>query len=320
MNELILLGPIIRISPYELHIDEPDYYEELYSTNKPRNKYKFLVAQYGLPDTSFATIDWKFHRSRRAAMSPFFSKQSVNRLEPMLSHMVEKLCKRIEEYRASGQPLLIRQAYMCLTTDIITLYALNRSWGFLDSPDLSPLWVETMKAVVKTGALVKYFPFLMVLMEALPIRVIERMDAGMGLLLRFREVSLINIPYLIEYSLTNSMGYQKVQQDTQDVIDGRYKYSQEQTDLGMDKTIIHELLESNLPPEEKLHSRLWQEAQVVIGAGADTTATTLNVTHFHVLDNPDVLKKLRAELETAMPDKFAPAKLSIVERLPYLVS
>jgi cytochrome P450 len=58
----------------------------------------------------------------------------------------------------------------------------------------------------------------------------------------------------------------------------------------------------------------------VIGAGADTTATALNVTHFHVLDNPDVLKKLRAELETAMPDKFAPAKLSVVERLPYLVS
>lgn len=116
------------------------------------------------------------------------------------------------------------------------------------------------------------------------------------------------------------MPCQKVQQDTQEVIDGKYKHSQDQIDLGMDKTIIHELLESDLPPEEKLHSRLWQEAQVVIGAGADTTATALTVTHFHVLDNPHVLKVLRAELKTAMPDKFAPAKLSIVEHLPYLVS
>jgi cytochrome P450 len=104
------------------------------------------------------------------------------------------------------------------------------------------------------------------------------------------------------------------------VIDGEYRQSQEKTDLGMDKTIIHELLDSDLPPEEKLHARIWQEAQVVIGAGADTTANTLNTTHFHILDNPDVLKRLRQELEVAMPDKFAPAKLTVVEKLPYLVN
>lgn len=88
----------------------------------------------------------------------------------------------------------------------------------------------------------------------------------------------------------------------------------------MDKTIIHALLESDLSPEDKQHSRIWQEAQVVIGAGADTTANTLNVTHFHILDNPHVLKKLQTELEEAMPDKFAPARLAVVEHLPYLVS
>jgi cytochrome P450 len=111
-----------------------------------------------------------------------------------------------------------------------------------------------------------------------------------------------------------------VQEDTQKVINGVYKRSQEELDLGVDKTIFHTLLESDLPPEEKLQSRIWQEGQVVIGAGADTTANTLTVTHFHILDNPEVLEKLRAELEVAMPDQFAPAKLAVVERLPYLVN
>jgi len=89
--------------------------------------------------------------------------------------------------------------------------------------------------------------------------------------------------------------------------------------LGLDKTIFHALLESDLPPEEKLHSRLWQEGQVVIGAGADTTSNTLTVIHFHLLDNLDVLEKLKKELKDAMPDKFKPAELSVVEKLPYLV-
>ena len=79
------------------------------------------------------------------------------------------------------------------------------------------------------------------------------------------------------------------------MIDGEYKSTQEQRDLGMDKTIIHALLESDLPEDEKAHSRIWQEGQVVIGAGADTTAATIAITHFHILDNPSVLNRLRLE-------------------------
>ena len=113
---------------------------------------------------------------------------------------------------------------------------------------------------------------------------------------------------------------QKVQDSTQKVIDGTFKYTQEQRDLGIDRTIIHELLESDLPPAEKTHARLWQEGQIVIGAGADTTANTLTVTHFYILDNPNVRRKLETELREALPHKDAPVALSVVEKLPYLVS
>src|SRR5271163_4957076 len=118
-----LAGPIIRISPYELHIDDPDYYEELYSQHKPRDKYLFAVRQFGLPASVFTTVDHKLHRARRAALNPFFSKQAVARLLPMLHFMIEKLCGRIEESRKLGQPVPMREAYMCLATDVITLYA-----------------------------------------------------------------------------------------------------------------------------------------------------------------------------------------------------
>ena len=110
-----------------------------------------------------------------------------------------------------------------------------------------------------------------------------------------------------------------MQNETQEVIDGNYKSSQEQIDLGLQKTIFAELLESDLPPEEKLHSRLWQEGLVVVGAGSDTTAYTLTVTHFWLLQKPEVLAKLRMELESVMPDKFTPPQLSAIERLPYMV-
>jgi cytochrome P450 len=87
----------------------------------------FSVNQFNFRETSFATADYKLHRTRRAAMNPFFSKQKVVRLQPMLTFMIEKLCNRIEEFKESGEPLSMRPVYMCFTTDITTLFVVNRS-------------------------------------------------------------------------------------------------------------------------------------------------------------------------------------------------
>lgn len=87
---------------------------------------------------------------------------------------------------------------------------------------------------------------------------------------------------------------------------------------GPQRTIFHELLESDLPESEKGLERLWQEGQVVVGAGADTTANTLNTITYHLLANPSILKTLHDELKAAIPDPRVHATLKVVEQLPYL--
>jgi cytochrome P450 len=107
--------------------------------------------------------------------------------------------------------------------------------------------------------------------------------------------------------------------DIRSIIEDRER-KVEAKDGELQRTIFQTLLESDLLPEEKSLDRLAQEAQVIIGAGSDTVANALTVTTFHILNNPEVLVKLKRELETAMPDLYAPTKLAVVERLPYLVS
>ena len=66
--------------------------------------------------------------------------------------------------------------------------------------------------------------------------------------------------------------------------------------------------------------RLRQEGQLILGAGSDTVANALTATTFHLVDNPEKMLKLVEELEKAIPDPNEPAKLTLVEQLPYLVS
>lgn len=180
----------MRISPYELHIDDPDYYDVLFSQHAPRSRYQFGIDNLQLPGSTFGAIDDKLHRIRRGALNPFFSKQSINRLEPMLTHMINKLCGHINEFQSSGQPMEMRRVYMCLTTDIVTLYALSKSWNHLDSPVFSPLWVETIKALAIAGVTLKHFPWLMPLSRMIPREWMRKADPGMVMVLEWQDVRL----------------------------------------------------------------------------------------------------------------------------------
>jgi cytochrome P450 len=84
------------------------------------------------------------------------------------------------------------------------------------------------------------------------------------------------------------------------------------------RTIFHEVLESDLPPEEKGVERLGHEAQTVVGAGLTTTAWTFSHATFYILNQPETLRKLQDELRATIPDPTTPLDWLKLEELPYL--
>ena len=84
-------------------------------------------------------------------------------------------------------------------------------------------------------------------------------------------------------------------------------------------TLFHELLGSDLPPQEKEFERLWQEGSALIGAGVETASNVLNVTLFYLCTDPRSLDRLRKELHNAMPDGKL-ASWQELETLEYLTA
>jgi len=108
-------------------------------------------------------------------------------------------------------------------------------------------------------------------------------------------------------------------QDCQAQIKGVMDGNPDDYEKGSHPTIFHEILQSDMRPSEKTLGRLWQEAEILLAAGTETTAWTLSVITFHLLSNPDQLQSLRSELEELMPNSAKPASCVELEKLPYLV-
>ncbi|KAJ5788781.1 hypothetical protein N7457_003771 [Penicillium paradoxum] len=292
-------GPIVRISPHELHIDDPVYYETLYSRDKPRNKSLHLTGMFGAPASAFGSVDHHRHRIRRQPMNPFFSQQRIRDLEPMLRGMVDKLCKGIGKWRDRHTPLHVYHAFNAYTTDVVVEYSMGESFHYLDDPDFSPQWSKTIEAIVQVGVQFKQFRWVLAVFELLPRWLVLRINPDIVPVIDQKMESLRLANLIIE----SQQAGENLADDKMSVPKG---------------TLFHALLESKLPPEEKSPSRLSQEVFTVISAGGETTAKNLTTLTFHLLNNPDKLQRLREELDRLDPN--GTASLVEYESMPYLTS
>ena len=163
-------GPIIRITPTELHIDDPDYYDVLYARGSGRrNKYTYFSGRFGHASDSFSTVDHDLHRQRRKAISPFFSVAKIADFQPVIAAKVGKLCEKLDVYVANkGAVVQLNRAWMALTTDIITEYAFAKSYDQLESPNFADTLHEALAAIYVTGHFALHFPILFPILDLLP--------------------------------------------------------------------------------------------------------------------------------------------------------
>ena len=89
-------------------------------------------------------------------------------------------------------------------------------------------------------------------------------------------------------------------------------------------TIWRTLLDPSLHKDSLGHSLsqkdLCDEALLVFFAGSDTTAETLKTGAYHLMQKPEVLSRLKAEIFSAWPRLQDKPRLEDLEKLPYLVS
>src|SRR5207247_2401524 len=108
--------------------------------------------------------------------SPYFSKQSVTRLAPLIQSRVDTLCERFREAQKSGEPVNLSDACSALTGDIITKYSFGKSYGFLAQPDFASEFRAILAAGGIVGNLIKQFGWIHQVMQAMPTRLVALLN------------------------------------------------------------------------------------------------------------------------------------------------
>ncbi|KAF2113499.1 putative cytochrome P450 [Lophiotrema nucula] len=285
-------GPIVRINPDELHVKDPDFYDEIYAgANRKRDKYDKWIMMAGAPTSAFSTPEHDLHRMRRAALNPFFAKRSVTRFEPRIGAIVTTLCTRLREELNMKRVVDINAAFMALTMDIITEYCYGKSCEFLLEPDFKHEWKECMTNVFEKAAFRRAIPWLTYTLQKLPLGWMLKLMPSMEFLINWQR----DIKKQVEAILAQN---------------GEEKES---------NSIFHSLRDDlDLPASEKSVKRLADEGEILIGAGSETTAKTLTYTAFYVINTPSVLQRLREELKTVMKTSAHIPAWTELEQLPYL--
>lgn len=287
------IGPIVRITPTEVHISDPEYFDTLYSRgNGRRDKYAYFSGSFGFTSDSFNTVDHNLHRLRRKAIAPFFSAARISDFQPVIHAKVDKLCDILHTYVGNDVVVSLDRAWIALTTDIITEYSFAKSFDNLDSPGFKDTMHEALIAVYTITKFAMQFPFVIPILDALPQWLIRMVKPEI--------MPVVGLKRDLAAEIRNIRN---------DVNQGHK--------TAIHPTIFHEvLLNDDLPAEEKTDARLGDEAQLIVAAGLVTTSWALTIASFYLSRDPHITLQLREELSSS--NLSTPYDWNQLQKLPYL--
>ncbi|KAK2768536.1 hypothetical protein FQN54_000392 [Arachnomyces sp. PD_36] len=293
-------GPIIRISPYELHIHDPSYFTTLYRQEGTWNKYPWTYKAFATDNAAICSAEHHIHKRRVAPLRPFFSKATVSRRQDLIHKRADKLCERVSEYASSSSSpsspsLNLGSALSALTVDVATEYILGRSYDNLSREDFNKDMTGMFQSSGRIWRVGKHLPWLGPALKGIPVWVIQGMDRKAGAVFEYLGA-------------------------TKDVI---AEHASGVVDKESPHTIIHEILRADMPESEKSFHRVEDDVITVTGGGFETVAQSLRAIIYYIYSNAEVLQRLRTELTGAKAKAKAQdgnIPLRDLEQLPYLTA
>ncbi|KAL9634621.1 MAG: hypothetical protein Q9164_003980 [Protoblastenia rupestris] len=304
-------GPIVRVTPHEVHIKDPGWFDQLYcaASEGSRDKYQPSAHMTGTPEGIFGTVHHEVHRKRRAAISPFFSKRAITEIEPWIHEKAELLFAGMRMQQQCNGSVDLRVNFLAMTTDMIAALSLNGSnppkrMHLLQNEEYAREWQKTIAAVAFLTPIAKQFPWLIPTALKFPVGFWTTVAPPLG--------------RIVELNRDMRRSAQLAIDEESSSVDTKIEVESPQKPV-KHHNIFHTILNSSLPPPEKTEKRMGQEGFVAIAAGGETCGRMMTLAIYYVLADKDrLMPMLMQELVSVMPTTDIQPQLKALEQLPWL--
>ncbi|KAI8651118.1 hypothetical protein NCS55_01355000 [Fusarium keratoplasticum] len=274
----------IRIAPNELHITDVALYKTIYSQNDPWTKDGNFYAAFGTPHSVFVETDHGLHRQRRKLLNPFFSRAGVLNVQGLISEKATTLSARLRKL-PPGFKVNLYNAFRCLTVDIISDYASGKCLNQVSTSDDSFFgsYLEAFDAMADLTWDMCYQPLVRAFVAWTPAFIAKRLS---------KEARAFN---RLQAANTAALQAYRAKRD-------------------VERPVVYSALDSCTEVEAVA------EATDILAAGSDTTAYSLTVGLWHIMNSKSIKEELAEALRENMPDPETIPSLPTLEKIPILTA
>jgi cytochrome P450 len=279
-------GPIVRVAPDRISVDSSVAWQFVYGHKASNEPTFFRHPEYNetlIQHESIFTGDPESHRRQRRVLAPAFADSALYEQEPLITAHVDLMIKRFKQYAENQKDLNIDRWYNFTTFDIIGDLTMGESFGCLNSGGFHP-WVAMVFDTIKAAHIVRF-------------------------LLHYS----VTRP-LLNYITSTDMFQKRVKHRTivREMTEKRLKLGLKVDDR---KDFMFHMLRHG--QGDQYHDEILGNADVLILAGSETTATAITATTYYVCTNPAIMKHLTNEIRSAFTSEDQ-ITIRSTRRLQYL--
>lgn len=262
-------GPFVRIGSSTLLVTDPDYVQAIYSSQSKCTRGEW----YSVFNTSegITSADTKTHHERRRIWSQSFGPSSLRDYEHRIQKYVDKFVRLVDKKAQNEEPIDITRWGSYYAWDLMGDVGLAKDFNLMDAGQDNGA-LEPMKSL--TVLLGMHMPnWLLILMAHIP--------GAQNKLGAFEAYCRGQLRTLVH---KKQQGQSKKWESRMSILDSLLAHAQS----------------PNPTPDE--WDALQADAQVIVMAGSDTTASTLVFALYYLATQPKDVAKLREELLPLMKD------------------
>ncbi|KAL4898851.1 hypothetical protein BDW74DRAFT_189894 [Aspergillus multicolor] len=294
-----LYGPILRINPHEIVVNDPDFYNTVYVTANTRRTETWPLYQgVGIGSTFTSTPNHELHRLRRKPFESFFSRAGIDRTESIIIEEAKLMDNRLQSLKGSSHVIQLMHVFSAFTVDVIQYICSEKSPELMNRPEFGKTWIDMVETALKNSHLLISFPQLVHIGRMTPTKLLRHLSHAVA---TSADLYSHGINHIVEVK--------------------RAKLSDGEVRQSTKGSVFRHVLSGGMPESECDTHRLGEEAMVFLVASTNTVSRTLNVVCYYMLRYPHMRDRLGEELRDVMAGYPNNANLPTwreLERLPYL--